>query len=588
MKPLLLLFRILAVAGGIACLSRPIIAADLPAPREDRTTWFKEARFGMFIHWGVYSVPAGFYHDKPVGGIGEWIMNHGKIPMADYQAFAKEFNPVRYDPVLWVKLAKAAGMKYIVITTKHHDGFAMFETKASPWNIVQATPYGKDVIRPLAEACRREGIKLGFYYSQAQDWNNGGSAAGGKWDPAQKHDMTDYIDNIAVPQIREILGNYGADTPAILWWDTPIDMTKTLAGKIDAVVKELKPDVITNNRLGGGYNGDTETPEQHIPPVGFPGRMFEVCMTMNNTWGFKKDDHNWKSVRQIVQNLSDIASKGGNFLLNVGPTSEGLIPPESVERLQAVGAWMNINGEAIHATEASPFPRRLPWGRVTRKTATHGAITLYLHVWDWPQNGKLLLPTLQEKPVSARLLKGGFAVTAEQTPAGLVVSLPGAAPDPDVSVIALQFAGPLTITQQASVSPNADGLIFLGATDADTYGGLGGNITVTGSGADASLTHWRDAKWRVEYRIKTPAAKTWLVSAEVRAPKPAKLILKAGKTEVPADIGATGETENWTTAPLGSIALPAGDTVLELRPAKAGWSEIDVRHVTLTPAPAAK
>ena len=578
----------LAIAVGISCLSSPIIAADLAAPREDRTTWFQEARFGMFIHWGVYSVPAGFYKDKPVGGIGEWIMNRGKIPMAEYQAFAKEFNPVKYDPVSWVKLAKAAGMKYIVITTKHHDGFAMFETKASPWNIVQATPYGKDVIRPLAEACRQEGIKLGFYYSQAQDWNNGGSAAGGKWDKAQERDMADYIDKIAVPQIREILGNYGADTPAILWWDTPTGMTKELAGKIDAVVKELKPNVITNNRLGGGYKGDTETPEQHIPPVGFPGRMFEVCMTMNNTWGFKKDDHNWKSVRQIVQNLSDIASKGGNFLLNVGPTSEGLIPPESVERLQAVGAWMDVNGEAIHATEASPFPRRLPWGRVTRKAGANGAITLYLHVWSWPQDGKLLLPTLQEKPVSGRLLKGGAAVTAEQTPAGLVVSLPGAATDPDVSVVALQFSGPLTITQQGSVSPNADGLIVLGATDADTHGGLNGNITVKGSGADASLTRWTDAKWRVEYRIKTPAAKTWLVSAEVLAPKAVKLVLKSGKTEVPAEIAATGEIENWTTIQLGSIALPAGETTLGLTPVIKGWNEISVRHITLTPISAAK
>jgi alpha-L-fucosidase len=167
--------------------------------------WWREAKFGMFIHWGVYAVPAGFYQDKPVKGIGEWIMNRGKIPMAEYQQFAKEFNPVQYDAEAWVKLAKDAGMKYIVITTKHHDGFALFDSKVNDWNVVKATPHGKDLIAPLADACRKHGIKLGFYYSQAQDWNNGGSASGGKWDKAQEHDMDDYIDKVALPQVKEIL-----------------------------------------------------------------------------------------------------------------------------------------------------------------------------------------------------------------------------------------------------------------------------------------------------------------------------------------------------------------------------------------------
>jgi alpha-L-fucosidase len=334
----------LVLGGLLSRVCRAEESTETKEQRDARMGWWREAKFGMFIHWGVYAVPAGFYQGKPVAGIGEWIMNRGKIPMAEYQTYAKEFNPTNFNADAWVKAAKDAGMNYIVITSKHHDGFAMFDTKASPWNIMQASPYGKDPLKELAVACRKYGIKLGFYYSQAQDWNNGGSAAGGKWDPAQEHDMDDYIDKVAVPQVKEILSHYG-EFPAVLWWDTPVNMNTNRARKLYAAVQALKPHIILNNRLGGGYKGDTETPEQFIPASGFPGRDWETCMTMNGTWGFKSDDHNWKSTETIIRNLCDIASKGGNYLLNVGPTSTGLIPQPSLERLAQVGAWMKVNGK---------------------------------------------------------------------------------------------------------------------------------------------------------------------------------------------------------------------------------------------------
>ena len=293
--------------------------------RDDRMAWWRDAKFGMFIHWGVYSVPAGYYNGKPVGGIGEWIMNKGKIPMAEYQAFAKDFTADKFDAAKFVATAKDAGMKYIVITTKHHDGFAMFDSKVNNWTIVKATPFGRDPMKELAKECQKQGIKLGFYYSQAQDWNNGGAAYGAKWDKAQEHDMDDYIDRTAIPQITELLTNYGPDVPAVVWWDTPAGMTKERAARIDAVIQKLRPGLIQNNRLGGGTKGDTETPEQHIPAQGYPGRDWESCMTLNDTWGFKKDDTNWKSTETIIRNLCDIASKGGNYLLNVGPDSHGEI-----------------------------------------------------------------------------------------------------------------------------------------------------------------------------------------------------------------------------------------------------------------------
>ena len=413
-------------------------AGETPAQRDTRMAWWREAKFGMFIHWGVYSVPAGTYDGKQIGGIGEWIMSSGKIPMAEYQKFAAQYNPVKYNPDDWVKLAKEAGMKYIVITAKHHDGFANFETKASPWNIMRATPYGKDVLKPLAAACRKYGLKLGFYYSQAQDWNNGGAEYSGAWDPAQKHDMDDYIDKIAVPQVKELLSNYG-EFPAVLWWDTPCDMNKERADKLIALLK-LKPGIIVNNRLGGGYNGDTETPEQTIPATGFPGRDWETCMTMNDTWGYKSYDNNWKSTETIIRNLVDIASKGGNYLLNVGPTSEGLIPQPSVDRLAEVGAWMKVNGEAIYGTTASPFSKQLPWGRCTTKISGDST-TLYLHVFDWPADGKLLVPGLKNKIKSARLLAAGKKLAVENADDGVVISVPPTAPDKISSTIVLKFKG---------------------------------------------------------------------------------------------------------------------------------------------------
>ena len=348
--------------------------------RDARMAWWREAKFGMFIHWGVYSVPAGFYHDQPVNGIGEWIMNRGKIPMAEYQQFAKTFNPVKFDAEAWVKTAKAAGMNYIVITSKHHDGFAMFDTQVSPWGIMHASPFGRDPLKELAAACKQEGLKLGFYYSQAQDWNNGGSASGGKWDPAQKHSMDDYIDKIAVPQVNEILSNYG-EFPAVLWWDTPHDMNYDRAQKLYRTVESLKPNIIMNNRLGGGFKGDTETPEQFIPPQGYPGRDWETCMTMNNTWGFKTSDTHWKSVRDLLRNLSDISSKGGNFLLNVGPNELGEIPQLSLDRLKTIGAWMKVNGEAIYGSSGTCFGYE--YGEPVKSTNEKGKEVIVSSANDW-------------------------------------------------------------------------------------------------------------------------------------------------------------------------------------------------------------
>jgi alpha-L-fucosidase len=433
---------------------------ETTAQRDARMAWWRDARFGMFIHWGLYSIPAGSWKGKPVKNIGEWIMNTGSIPVADYKALASQFNPTAFNAHDIVALAKTAGMKYIVITAKHHDGFAMFDSKADPFNIVAATPFHRDPIRELAEECEKQGMKLGFYYSQDQDWTAPGGAAyktgnhdkpNHHWDPAQDGDYATYLHTKAIPQMKELLSNYG-DFPVVIWFDTPTpDMTPALAGEIVTLLNE-HPKLIWNNRLGGGYKGDTETPEQFIPAQGYPGRDWEACMTMNDTWGYKSYDKNFKSTETLLRNLIDIASKGGNYLLNIGPDSKGNVPPPEVERLQQVGKWLDVNGDAIYGTQPTLFGPEAGSFSTTEKDkdgkpkfipswkwrSTTKADKIYIEVFQWP-TGAFHLDKVSRTVDSAYLLadanKTPLKVT--QSGGGIDIQLPAKAIDPIATVIVL-------------------------------------------------------------------------------------------------------------------------------------------------------
>jgi alpha-L-fucosidase len=416
----------------------------------ERMAWWDEAKFGMFIHWGLYAVPAGEYKGEKVVGIGEWIMNSLQIPIIEYEQFASQFNPVKFDADEWVSIAKDAGMKYIIITSKHHDGFCLWDSKYTEYNIVDATIYGKDILKQLSEACSRQDMKLGFYYS-IMDWHhpdaqailepeyNRGSKSG------INPNFSRYVEEYMKPQLKELLTEYG--DIAVIWFDGEWipDYTTEMGKDVYNYLRNIKPDLIINNRVDkgrqgmsgmneeGNFAGDFGTPEQEVPATGANGLKWESCMTMNETWGYKQFDEEWKSSETLIHNLVDIVSKGGNFLLNVGPTAEGLIPQPSIMRLNDMGDWMEKNGEAIYSADPSPVDRP-EWGRYTKK-----GHKLYAHIFNWPSDGKLNIHGI-EGIKKAMFLSGSAndSVSIDKYEDHLVIQLPETAPDKVATVVEME------------------------------------------------------------------------------------------------------------------------------------------------------
>ena len=449
----------LLVAGMLIVLSIALRgAAPAQSPpgeskeeRGQRMAWWSEARFGMFIHWGLYAIPAGEW--KGEKNHGEWIRTTAEIPLNEYDKLVGRFNPVKFDPRAWVRMAKDAGMKYIVITSKHHDGFSLFGSRHTDFDVM-STPFGRDILKELSAACREEGMRLCFYYS-IMDWHHPDYLPRRGWEkdrPAGSADVSRYREYMK-HQLKELLTGYG--DIGVLWFDGEWESTwnDSLGRELYDYVRSLEPNIIINNRVGVGRSGmegfskdesspgDFGTPEQEIPAKGLPGISWESCMTMNDHWGFNANDLNFKPTRELLRNLAEIASKGGNFLLNVGPTAEGAIPGASADRLREMGEWMKVNAEAITGTSASPFAE-LSGGYCTQK-AVAGRTRLYFHIVDWPESGVWRIPGLLNAPGRAFLLsdpaKRPLSVVREED--ALLVAVGPEPATPFHSVIALDIEG---------------------------------------------------------------------------------------------------------------------------------------------------
>jgi len=433
------------------CAKNSAVRADgAGAKTASLPEWFSGGKFGMFIHWGPYSALGGEWRGQRIehGDIAEWIMQRFQIPVAEYRKVAAAFDPIKFNAREWVALAKNAGMRYLVITAKHHDGFAMFDSEVSDYNIVDFTKFGRDPLKELAEACAEAGIKFGVYYSHREDWDHP-YAYGNTWDFATSQSSLDtmdhpelfrkYLDDKALPQLRELLTRYGP--LGIVWFDRGM-YTPEQGQEFADLVHALQPDCLVNGRVGH-YDqellGDYQSLTDNGMPVGGIEEAWETPQTLNDTWGFSKFDENWKSPGDVIRRLVAIVSKGGNYLLNVGPTGEGVIPGPSVEILKSVGEWMGRNGESIYGTGPSPFPGQLPWGFCTRK-----GDLLYLHVFDWPADGLLKLEGLNNRIRKAYILtdKAGTLKVRRDESGRWLITLPASRPDAIDPVVVAQIAGP--------------------------------------------------------------------------------------------------------------------------------------------------
>jgi len=571
---LAVLLFILSVPMGLAA---PPDEAD---EADDRLDWWREARFGLFIHWGLYAIPAGEWKGTSVPGVGEWIMHNGKIPPAEYAALVPQFNAVKFDADEWCRIAKDAGMKYLVITTKHHDGFCLFDSQHSDFDIM-ATPFKRDIMHEISDACRRHGLRLGWYHS-IWDWSH----------PDASGERFDEYAVVLKAQVDELLTNYGPID--IMWFDGEWipEWSEEKGRDLYEHIRRVAPRVIINNRVGKGRGGmaglhnpeenvgDFGTPEQEIPGRGIPGYDWETCMTMNDTWGFRRDDHNWKLVTTLVRNLIDTASKGGNFLLNVGPTAEGLIPQSSVERLAAVGAWLRVNGESIYGTQAGPF-KRLEWGRCTRK-----GDRLYLHVFDWPGGGVLEVPGLRNQVTHARLVGSSASgdLRTRRQEDSLLIHLPPRPVNDIASVVAIDIVGEPDIAE-VFLRQRADGSIVLRAFDAEVIG-----FTAryeSGNGKD-NIGFWTDPADVVTWRFEVTQPGRFEVIMSQACPADAagaQVAVAVAQAELTSEVQPTSGWTDFIDVEIGEIEIPARgmwEVRVQAR-SRPALAVMNLRSVTLRP-----
>jgi alpha-L-fucosidase len=555
----------------------------------DKTHWFREARLGLFIHWGLFAQQAGIYQNKRYYGISEWLQYRAAIPVTEYEKIATQFNPTEFNADEWVQWAKSSGFRYIVITAKHHEGFAMFQSMVSSFNIVDATPYKKDPLKALATACEKAGIRLGFYYSQFQDWHepNGG---GNHWDfDEAKKNYPQYYSSKSLPQIRELLTHYGKI--GLIWFDTPGNMNADESRKFMEEVEKLQPECLISSRVGNGLGDYIDFGDGEIPH-GIVKKPWEAIFTHNDSWGYSSFDHNFKSPTAVIRLLCTIASKGGNLLINVGPDAKGRIPQPSLNYFSIMGDWLQKNGESIYASTYGPIKQQ-PWGVITRKENR-----LYLHVFERPANGRLLIPATNLQVQKAFFLDGKKKLRYTKTAEGIEIFLPEQLPDTRVSVVTLLVKEPIT---EAFSTPEYISRQHRSFSILPDHAHVSGNARVENVTFSHYFGDWkyatsigqlRDSTDAATYRLHFNEPGDYKISLEYSADK--KSEGKEGVLELNGQpsyfqVLYTGDRDVWKPAlfikhTVSVYSATASETVtLRLRPLQNGLELFKLKRILIEP-----
>ena len=546
---------------------------------DERIQWWQQARFGMFIHWGIYSLPGGEWKGKKVDGYAEHLKRKEKISRADYLTLAHEFNPVLFDADTWARQAKEAGMKYMIITAKHHDGFAMYDSKIGDFNIVQQTPYKRDPMAALSAACHKYGIKFGFYYSHAFDWEHP-DAPGNDWEynnpggdkqlhgginwfnlhPELLPKAKKYVDEKAIPQIKELLIKYHPD---ILWFDTPSKLPLSENIRILKAIRETDKNVVVNGRLArnseisfGDYKNTADRPLEFFPVTG----DWEAIPTTNESYGYHKFDNSHKPVSAFVHLLAKSASRGGNLLMNIGPKGDGAFDSKDQAILKGIGAWMQKNGESIYGTAASPLPLQ-SWGVSTLK-----GNKLYLHVFNWPANSKLYVGGLKSDAGKIYLLTTKKTLTTRRLNENDVeIDLPARMPDTMNTVIAIELKGALKTDSVRVLAPNIQQQRLL-AFDAQLHGE---HFTYgDGKAGKYYVQNWKSNNQWLSWTFRTTQPVTFTVNMKYLAGEGigGTFLLQTGSFSKEIKITGSGSDTKVNSEEIATITLPAGTHELTIKP----------------------
>jgi alpha-L-fucosidase len=554
---------------------------------DERIQWWQQARFGMFIHWGIYSLPGGEWNGKKVDGYAEHLMRKEKITRADYLELAHQFNPVLFDADAWARQAKEAGMRYMIITSKHHDGFAMFDSKVGDFNIIQQTPFKRDPMAALSAACHKYGIKFGFYYSHAFDWehpdapgndweysNPGGDKGlygAGNWfnvHPELLPKAQKYVDEKAVPQIKELLVKYHPD---ILWFDTPSKLPLSENIRILKAIREVDKNVVVNGRLArstgisfGDYKNTADRPLEFFPVTG----DWEAIPTTNESYGYHKFDNSHKPVRDFVHLLAKAASRGGNLLMNIGPKGDGAFDSKDQVILKGIGVWMQKNGESIYGSVASLLPMQ-SWGVSTVK-----ANKLYLHVFNWPANKKLYVGGLRSEAGKVYLLANKKTLTTHRVNENdIEIDLPAQMPDTMNTVIVLELKEALKTDSIQVLAPNVPQHRLL-AFDAQLHGA---HFSYgDGKAGKYYVQNWKSKDQWLSWTFRTTQPVSFTVNMKYLAGEGncGTFLLQTGSYSKEVKITGSGSNTKVLTGELGTLTLPAGTHELTIKPVSIEKEEL--------------